>query len=430
MIQFPMLRTVKLVLLAITMLGMLYACCSNTYDSWRGDRRYTELRATIDESISSSIAPLWRTTLNSPVRFSPIVGYGKLFVGADDNTMRALNPNTGQVIWSFEAGGKISNSARVQQLKDVGYPMLWFTAEDGFLYALNATNGEFIWKLPGGGSTFNSPPSVQVPRRIFSIFSDGIRSLMRAVNGVTGELIWEKSIGNITVSVPMVLHSENTIIQGTANSGHSIKAFDTRDGAELWHLTGTGAYTSGSYGSYRTRLYISVGAASVSAFSIANADASNSPQRLWVTSLPDFGDIFGLALKQTPDQTDGILIATQLNWIHALEARSGDIIWSRQHNGNIVDSTTRSFTKPAIYGNFVFSVENGNQLFARRLSDGQEVWNFTLDAVSVSSPALSDKTIFIATKAGTVYAFDACRCKRRPIIGDYRPTITPSLESQ
>jgi hypothetical protein len=51
-------------------------------------------------------------------------------------------------------------------------------------------------------------------------------------------------------------------------------------------------------------------------------------------------------------------------------------------------------------GGLVLHVENEYLLVARSLRYGQEQWNFCLDGPTISSPALPDGMVFVATKTG------------------------------
>ncbi len=386
----------------------LQSGCNPAYDGWRMDRREPELTAADGASISSTIGLRWRVNAGAPVRFSPVIGYGRVFVGTDGNELRSLSPITGGTLWHYHANGRLSTGAAVQRLKDVDYPIIWFTAEDGFLYALNAETGTELWKLAGAGTTWNSAPNYQVPRHVFYLFGNGISSTLRAVNAVTGSLWWEHQVGNITTTTPMVIHSIDLLIQGVTQGGTVVKAYQSTDGTLLWSLSATsaaaGAYTSGTYGSYRNRLYISLENASVEAYNV------NNQLRVWRTNLPTVGSVGGFAIKQIADSTDGIVIAAQDAHTYALEARTGKILWSAAHSGNRVDPTTRRTPMPAVYGALVFEVEDGNRLVARRVYDGDVRWNFSLDDSVVGSPAAANGLIVVATLAGTVYGFASCGC--------------------
>lgn len=86
----------------------------------------------------------------------------------------AINPVLGNVIWRYRAGGTASNSAAVQQMKDLKTPYLWFTAEDGCLYALNAYAGTLAWKLNGTPTNWQSPVNYDVPNQLFYNYTEAL----------------------------------------------------------------------------------------------------------------------------------------------------------------------------------------------------------------------------------------------------------------
>jgi outer membrane protein assembly factor BamB len=317
--------------------------------------------------------------------------------------MYSLNPYSGATIWTYESSDKISTCPLVQKLIGVGYPMLWFPTEDGYLQAHNANNGEFLWSLEGAGTTWNSGVTGQVPRSVFYTYSDGIDSVTRAVEAVTGEIKWESEKFNTSTPTPLVIHHLNLLLQGRTLGGIVVTAYRTSDGTPQWTLSSdgptSGAYTSGVLGG-GDRYYISLKDASVCEYVVANQ------HRRWETILPHGGPVTGFTLKQQVG--DDFLIVTQDYHMYCLNANTGAILWQVSHNGNIMDPTTRRTTMPALYGDLVISIESGNKLTVRRINDAEEVWHHILDGSVISSPALSDRSIAIATTSGTLYMFYSC----------------------
>jgi outer membrane protein assembly factor BamB len=373
------------------------------YDSWRMDRRVPELVAAISENMIAAIGLRWRLDLGAPIRCSPIFGYGKLFIGTDDNKVHAINPYRGTTHWTYEASDKVSTCPLVQQLIGVGYPMLWFTTDDGFLHALNANTGGFLWSLEGGGTAGNSAITGQVPRTVFYTYSDGFLSATRAVEAVNGEVIWESQKYNNSTAMPLVIHHLDLLLQGHVQGGTVVTAYRTTDGTPIWTLRSeeatSGAYTSGVLGGDE-RYYISMKNASVAGYVVRNQ------YKRWETNLPHVGQVTGFTLKQQVG--DDFLIVTQSSHMYCLNAETGEILWQVSHGGNVIDPTTLRTTMPAIYGDIVFGVENGVKLTARRIDDAEEVWHFILDGSVISSPALSDRSIAIATNSGSLYMFYGC----------------------
>lgn len=397
------MKTIKSFALLLACSICLNAC--DTFDGWRLDRGRDNLSAFYSEEMSPTFVKRWTKKLGASSRFSPVIGYGRIFVGLDDGTVAAIGPNTSNILWKYQAGAAVSNSAAVQRMKDLPAPYLWFTAEDGDLYALNAKTGVLQWKLDGATSSWQSPINLDVPDQLFYNHSAGTNTKTRAVNALNGNILWEKT-GNISTAIPLTINNSDLVIQGYAQGGlQTVRAFKQINGDLVWELPGNGAYTSGIENPWWGHLYFSSNPAEVFAF-------NNLIQtELWRKQLPmDVNEhIQGFAIKPLPSaQGHGILIATTHSYIFALKAIDGSILWSHRHGGNLVDSTTRRTPMPAIFGNLLVTVEDAQMLVLRDIFSGEELWNYRLDSPTVSSPSLAEDSIFIISGSGLLYRFAHC----------------------
>jgi outer membrane protein assembly factor BamB len=370
---------------------------------WFTDRGNLGHTASTNSQIALPLSERWRVNLSGGIRSSVIGAFGKLYIGTDGNTMYALSPQDGSEQWAFQANAKLSSPATaVVENKQDKY--LWFVAEDGSLYALNAESGDLLWKVSGGVGTFNSATNYASGIVFYNYMSGGVSSKVRAVNGISGAIAWESSEYNITTATPM--HGAGRLFQGLAQGGTVFRAYHPMTGDVDWEVYESGptaaSYTSGVIDSDTgvgnpIRIYFSSRNGSVKAIESANGQA------IWETNLPGSGQVWGLALTQ--DRSPNTLIVAQNADLYALEPPTGNIVWRIQHSGNHIDPTTRNTPKPAIYGDYVFGVEAGSDLVARKLGDGTEAWRVTLDAHTASSPTVGGETVYIATSTGTVYAF-------------------------
>jgi outer membrane protein assembly factor BamB len=388
---------------------LVYLICFNacvTFDGWRLDRGRTDLSAFYSEEMSPTFVIRWTKELGASSRFSPVIGYGLIFVGLDDGTVAAIDPNTGDILWKFQAGAAVSNSAAVQKMKDLNAPYLWFTAEDGDLYALNAISGILQWKLEGATSTWQSSVNLDVPDQLFYNYSDGTNTRTRAINALNGDILWEQT-GNISTNIPLTLNTSDFVIQGYAQGGlQTIRAFKQINGDLVWELPGSGAYVSGIENPWWGHLYFSSNPAEVFAFNnLIQTELWRKQLHMHVNEL-----IEGLTIKPLPsEQGHGILIATTQSYIFALKAIDGTILWSHRHGGNFVDGLTRRTPMPAVFGDLLVTVEDAQILVLRDIFTGKERWNYRLDSSTVSSPALAEESIFIISGSGRLYRFSHCR---------------------
>lgn len=396
-------------LVSCFLLGTL--SCNGTKDviynapDWFTDRGNLGHTASTNATISLPLSERWRINLDGGVRSSIIGSFNRLYVGADDEFMYSLNPQDGSVLWKFKADDKISSTGTgVGENKDKD-TYLWFIAEDGKLYALDARNGNLLWTVPGGIGTFNSSTNYATGIIYYAYMSSGGSSKTRAVNGTTGEIIWDSDPFNITTATPM--HGTGKLFQGMTQGGTTLQVYNPQNGDIDWDMLdapglGQAAYTSGVLDTdvglgNKIRVYIGVRSNSI------RAVEAHGGEIIWETELSGSGHVKGLALTQNRDTNT--LIVSQRADLYALEPSTGSIIWRTTHSGNLIDGTTRNTPKPAIYGDFVFHVENGLELVARSLSSGSVAWSVELDAPTVSSPTVGGNTVYIATNSGAVYAF-------------------------
>lgn len=91
--------------------------------------------------VADGLRPRWETPL--PGKLSALTaGCGKVFVAAvDEHRLYALDQDTGEIAWSFIAGGRIDSPPTVFQ----GF--VYFGCADGHIYSLAATDGQLAWRF-------------------------------------------------------------------------------------------------------------------------------------------------------------------------------------------------------------------------------------------------------------------------------------------
>lgn len=73
---------------------------------------------------------------------------GKVYVGAHDGHVYALDASDGQVAWKFRTGGKISSTPAIMD------DTLYVGSTDNHIYILEAQTGELITKFKSGKNLF------------------------------------------------------------------------------------------------------------------------------------------------------------------------------------------------------------------------------------------------------------------------------------
>ena len=197
-----------------------------------------------------------------PVRSSPVIEDGRLFIGSDDNALHSVDPLTGEPFWL----GGFRTRDDVPTIPAVAGGLVYFASRDTFLYAAGAQTGRLFWmyRIPvpvininpvvGGDSVYITAGSQLISfsarggvRRWQLTFPAEIAAPPAMADQVlyvplrngkmyavltTGKLAWEKPVETVfpVRCSPMV--AGNTVV--TAAERGVISAFDIGSGQLMW----------------------------------------------------------------------------------------------------------------------------------------------------------------------------------------------------
>ena len=107
------------------------------WPTYRSDNKRSGSSST---KIPAKLKETWRADLGG--KLSPVtIADGKLFVAAVDRHMvYALDANTGKVLWSFTADGRVDTPPTIYGT------MAIFGCRDGWVYCVRTTDGELVWR--------------------------------------------------------------------------------------------------------------------------------------------------------------------------------------------------------------------------------------------------------------------------------------------
>jgi outer membrane protein assembly factor BamB len=92
------------------------------------------------ERVSKSLKQAWQTKISAPIT-APVVAAGRVYVAAKDRHMLyALDSRSGDIKWSYIAGGRIDSPPTIAD----GYAV--FGCRDGYVYAIRAEDGVLVWR--------------------------------------------------------------------------------------------------------------------------------------------------------------------------------------------------------------------------------------------------------------------------------------------
>nr|MBC8874528.1 PQQ-binding-like beta-propeller repeat protein [Planctomycetota bacterium] len=84
---------------------------------------------------------IWESDLNEPVT-APTLGWGKVFLaGLRTHTVKALDAETGQPLWTFRVDNRVDTPPTLWQGK------AYFGTAGGYVYCLRADDGALVWRF-------------------------------------------------------------------------------------------------------------------------------------------------------------------------------------------------------------------------------------------------------------------------------------------
>lgn len=148
------------------------------------------------EQLTGRLNVKWKVGLGERVEIEaqPIVAYGKVYIGVMNGKFHAIDVVSGQIDWTFQAGGAIPHTAAAANGK------VYFGCEDARVYALDASTGELVWSLQTGGPTISAPTVVNNV-----LYIGSFDTYLYALGAETGDLQWRyKTEGRIWNSPAVV----------------------------------------------------------------------------------------------------------------------------------------------------------------------------------------------------------------------------------
>jgi len=114
----------------------------------------------------------------------------------------------------------------------------------------------------------------------------------------------------------------------------------------------------------------------------------------------------GGAVTSSPAVVDGVVyVGSNDTYVYALEASTGDEIWSYQISGQFGWNGT--YSSPAVTNGVVYIGSNDFNVYALNATTGDKIWNFTVFGYVYSSPAVVDGVVYVGGTDSFVYALNA-----------------------
>ncbi|MEX0736302.1 MAG: PQQ-binding-like beta-propeller repeat protein [Bacteroidota bacterium] len=365
----------------------------STAQSWmfRGDLRHTgNFQSKAIENIREV---RWAFPTDGPVRSSPAIVIGTVFVGSGDGNLYALDLASGKKKWAFDAGSAIHSSPAVTN------ESVFFTTRNGALVALRTGNGTQLWKFQMGADLpnrwaydyYQSSPAVVNG----SVLVGGGDGNLYSIDVKTGEEQWRFRAPARIRSSPAV---DGGIVVVGDFAGH-VYGIDLSSGRQLWKFDTEGAALyKEDFGFDRSAI--------VSSASIHNGVVTVGGRDgfLYALSLKDgkerwrFNHDISWVLT-SPAISNGLAFAGSSDgrFVHAVDHQTGKEVWRFKTRGPVWGS-------PTVCGDVVYFGDYDGYLYSVESKTGKELSRFKTGHLIHSTPVPVDGMVLIGSDDGYLYA--------------------------
>jgi outer membrane protein assembly factor BamB len=337
---------------------------------------------------TATAGPLTNQTLWSiqtgPIRSSPTVAGGIVYVGLNDDKLLALNAINGAVLWSYQTGGAVYSTPAIAD------GVVYFGSWDNSVYALNALTGAVLWNHKTGSYVQSSPAVANGVVYVASYDAN-----ISALDAATGTLLWSFRTGAGAVgSSPAVV---NGMVYVGTNAG-KVVALNAATGTAIWSFTaGDTVYSSPTVAN--GVVYIGGDLTTDGTVYALNAATgaklwSFSTGNLWVDSTPAVAN--GVVYVGSYDH----LTSSNSGLLYALDASTGEKLWSYPIGTEVT-------TSPIMANNIVYAGGNHN-FYALNASTGAKLWSYQIDTPSSDSwlsAAIANSILYVGFEEGILFAF-------------------------
>ncbi len=117
------------------------AASRDDWPTFRGNIARSGSTAVAVEGDIANARVAWRTRIGGKLS-APVVAAGRLFVArVDAHTVHALDRDSGEVAWTFAAGGRVDSPPTFHEGTVI------FGSADGHVYCLRASDGMLVWRF-------------------------------------------------------------------------------------------------------------------------------------------------------------------------------------------------------------------------------------------------------------------------------------------
>lgn len=331
---------------------------------------------------------------------SPVVTNGRLYIGAINGLLSGkvicLDENTGDTIWTYDAGWVCSTPAVVNNKVYFG------TFTNNKVHCIDATNGNHIWTYTTEFLIFSSPVVANE-----KVYIGCLKGKMYCINAETGTHIWDYQTGDLIISSPTLYN--NKVYFGSTDS--KFYCLNAENGSLIWKFKGGQIRSTPAI--YDNKVYFGSGN------KVYSLNAENG-SKIW-----DFKT--GADVISSPAIAyDKLYVGSYDKKLYCLNPQTGAEYWNYSAQEKI-------FASPAVADNKIYvssGIENpqdGN-IACLNAGNGTLIWSKQLFRLLPSSPTIANGKLFQSEKEGNLTCFCDNSAPNQPAQPDGPNSGTPGIE--
>lgn len=345
--------------------------------SWPMFRGTPRLSGVTTTPLPEAPALRWTFKTGGPVKSSPAVVDGRVFIGSEDGRLYALSLADGAKVWDFAADGPVESSPLVLSNR------VYFGSAGTNVYALDAATGTKIWSFGTEGEVKSSPTwTLATDGRTPWLLIGGYDFKLHCLDALTGRPMWSYETGNY-INAAAAVDAGLTAFGGCDALVHVL---NVRDGSKAREVE-AGAYIAASGAIVDGILYVGHYGNEVLAVDLK---AGEVKWRYRDRAFP---------FMSSPAVTaDRVVIGSRDRRLHAIRRADGAPVWTFPTRGRIEAS-------PVVAADRVLVGSDDGRLYIVSLAEGRELWSYEIGAPVQTSAAVVKDRFVVGADDGVVYAF-------------------------
>ena len=365
-------RVLSLLSLTLATASFTQAHAAKT-DAWPVFRGNANGTGVASGTISEQVELVWKKTIDGgSFDATAVIADGVIYLGDFDGNFYALDLANGDEIWTKKFETMFFSAAAVEGER------IFVGDMDGRVMCLSAKDGEVLWTFETGGE-INSAPGL-FKDSILVGSQDGKLYRLRQEDG---EEVWQYAADDM-IQCSVTVAEEKVFLAGCDRVLHIVDC-NTGEAASQTPIEAETRSTPAVDGDWA---YFGTSRESVVGVNWKEGEVAWSfvPKRRF-------------RFESSPALANGkVVIGGGDKLVHALDAKTGDELWSFPTRGRIDGS-------PVIVGERVVIGGGDGNIYALNLTDGSEVWSYAAGGTFTASPAVADGKLVIASTDGVVYCF-------------------------